>query len=183
MADFDDVPREPDAGDGPYWLNDFFPPLDAIALPGMIADCRRALYMEIGSGNRTKFARRAVRRYSPATRIVSIDPEPRAEVNDIGDDVVRERMESVDLAIFRRLYPGDFLFIDSSHRCLMNSDVTATFLEVFPYLQPGVHVHFHDIFLPWGYPLEWTGRHYSEQYLLACWLLAGNAAGPRFGLR
>jgi hypothetical protein len=33
-------------------------------------------------------------------------------------------------------------------------------------------LHLHDIFLPWDYPEEWRSRYYSEQYLLACWLLA-----------
>jgi hypothetical protein len=35
-------------------------------------------------------------------------------------------------------------------------------------------VHVHDIFLPWDYPPHWVDRWYSEQYLLAAWLLAGD---------
>lgn len=35
-------------------------------------------------------------------------------------------------------------------------------------------MHFHDIFLPADYPPEWNQRFYSEQYLLACYLLAGS---------
>ncbi len=31
----------------------------------------------------------------------------------------------------------------------------------------------HDIFLPDDYPPEWADRYYSEQYLLAAWLLGG----------
>jgi hypothetical protein len=38
-----------------------------------------------------------------------------------------------------------------------------------------VLVHVHDVFLPSDYPPEWNDRYYSEQYLLACWLLAGTA--------
>ena len=172
-GDYGDVPGDPQ-GVGPYWLNGFFSPLDAIALTGMIQEFRPALYVEIGSGNSTKFARRAVRLYSPKTRILSIDPEPRAEIDAICDEVIRKPLEAVDdLSVFDRLQRGDFLFVDNSHRCLMNSDVTVTFLDVLPRLRPGVIVHIHDIFLPWDYPQQWVERYYSEQYLLACYLLAG----------
>jgi hypothetical protein len=45
--------------------------------------------------------------------------------------------------------------------------------EVFPRLTSGVLVGIHDIFLPDDYPPEWADRWYSEQYLLAGWLLGG----------
>ncbi|RYD03782.1 hypothetical protein N752_18720 [Desulforamulus aquiferis] len=54
----------------------------------------------------------------------------------------------------------------------MNSDVSVVFLDILPYLPTGVLVHFHDIFLPYDYPPEWGARYYSEQYLLAAYLLA-----------
>jgi hypothetical protein len=31
------------------------------------------------------------------------------------------------------------------------------------------------VFLPYDYPAEWNNRFYSEQYLLAAWLLGGSA--------
>ena len=37
--------------------------------------------LEIGSGNSTKFARRAIRDHRLCTRITSIDPHPRAEID------------------------------------------------------------------------------------------------------
>jgi hypothetical protein len=46
--------------------------------------------------------------------------------------------------------------------------------EIVPRLAPRVLVGVHDIFLPWDYPPEWAPRYYSEQYLLACYLLGGN---------
>jgi hypothetical protein len=39
----------------------------------------------------------------------------------------------------------------------------------------GVLVAIHDIALPLDYRPEWTGRYYSEQYLLAAYLLGGGA--------
>lgn len=173
-ADYLDIPAEPTALE-PYWLNPFFSPLDAIALTDMIQSYRPPLYLEIGSGNSTRFARRASRLYSPHTSIISIDPYPRAEVDTLCDEVIRKPLEAVaDLSLFDRLQSGDVLFFDGSHRCFMNSDVTVFCLDILPRLKPGVVVHLHDIFLPWDYPEHFAMRFYSEQYLLACWLLAGN---------
>lgn len=58
-------------------------------------------------------------------------------------------------------------------RVFTNSDVTTVFLDIVPRLAPGVLVQFHDIFWPSDYPPEWNQRYYSEQYLLACYILAG----------
>lgn len=48
-----------------------------------------ATYLEVGSGNSTRFARRAITVHGLRTRIVSIDPEPRAVVDELCDEVVR----------------------------------------------------------------------------------------------
>ena len=80
-------------------------------------------------------------------------------------------MEAVDLGVFDRVQPGDFVFVDNSHRSFTNSDATTFFIDVLPRLPSGVTVHIHDIFIPLDYPIEWSDRHYSEQYLLACYLL------------
>ena len=106
-----------------------------------------------------------------STRLVSIDPNPRVEVDAICDEVIRTPLESTDLSVFDRVQPGDFVFIDNSHRSFTNSDATVFFIDVLPRLPRGVTVHVHDIFVPLDYPAEWSAWHYSEQYLLACYLL------------
>jgi predicted O-methyltransferase YrrM len=161
----------------PAWVNGFLPGLDAAALYTFLTRSDPALYLEVGSGNSTKFARRAIKDQGLRTRLVSIDPEPRAEVDALCDEVVRAPAEDVDLSVFDELGEGDVLFIDNSHRSLQNSDATVMFLEVLPRLAPGVLVEIHDITLPDDYPREWLDRFYSEQYLLAAWLLAD---GDRF---
>ena len=45
-------------------------------------------------------------------------------------------------------------------------------MSAVPTARRGVIVGIHDIFLPDDYPADWAGRYYSEQYLLACYLLA-----------
>ena len=74
--------------------------------------------------------------------------------------------------MFDRLDTNDILYIDNSHRVFMNSDATTNFLDVIPRLKPGVLVEIHDITLPYDYPTEWINRYYSEQYLLAAYMLA-----------
>lgn len=170
--EFAAIPRDAESADTPFWNNGFFTGTDAIALHGMLAYLRPVRYLEVGSGNSTKFVRHAIRTHGLPTRVISIDRQPRAEIDALCDEVVRAPIETVDLAVFDQLNAGDILFIDGSHQCLMNSDVTVVFLEVLPRMKPGVWVHFHDIFLPWDYPPHWVDRYYAEQYLLASWLLA-----------
>ena len=153
------------------WHNPMLPALDALSL--MWAASGAKTYMEVGSGNSTLFVRAALRQAGRDTRIVSIDPAPRAEVDAVCDEVIRQPVENVDPAIFDRLEPGDVLFIDNSHRSFMNSDVTVCMTEVIPRLKPGVLVGVHDVFLPYDYPQAWRDWGYNEQYLLAAMLLAG----------
>jgi hypothetical protein len=159
----------------PHWDNTYFSALDAIALYGLLGARRPRRYLEIGSGNSTKFARRAIRDLQLPTRITSIDPAPRANVDMLCDELIRMPLEAVQTEIVTGLEPGDVLFVDSSHRVFANGDVTVLFIEILPRLRPGVIVHIHDVFLPYDYPRIWSKRHYSEQYLLAAYLLAGCA--------
>ncbi|SBT43288.1 class I SAM-dependent methyltransferase [Micromonospora auratinigra] len=167
------VPLRGDLDSGaPYWVNGWLPPLDALALYGFLTEHDPRRYVEIGSGNSTKFARRAVRDHGLRTTITSIDPAPRASVDVLCDEVVRAPLERADLSLFDTLEAGDVIFFDGSHRSFMGSDVTVFFFEVLPRLRPGVLVQVHDIMLPRDYPPQWRHRHYNEQYLLAAFLLA-----------
>jgi hypothetical protein len=158
----------------PSLANDWLPPLDAAAIYGFIRSRSPVLYLEIGSGESTKFAARARRDGELQTQIVSIDPQPRSEVDQLCDRALRVPLEAADLSAFDELSEGDVVFFDGSHRVFMNSDATVFFLEVLPQLAAGVLVGVHDIFLPYDYPLEYADRYYSEQYLLAAHLIAGN---------
>ena len=162
----------------PYWLNNWIPALDAISLYGFVALRNPVLYLEVGSGTSTKFVRKAISDYGLRTKIVSIDPRPRAEIDTLCDRVIRKPLESTNLKVFDFLKPGDVVFLDGSHRAFQNSDATVFLTEVVPRLAPDVLVGVHDIFLPWDYPPDWTARYYSEQYLLACYLLGGDVLKP-----
>jgi predicted O-methyltransferase YrrM len=157
----------------PSWVNGMISGLDGASFYAFMRERRPARYLEIGSGNSTKFVARAKRDGDLETRIVSIDPHPRAEIDGLCDEVVRRPLEAADLSRFAELEAGDVLFFDGSHRVFMNSDVAVFFLEVLPLLPAGVLVGIHDIYLPDDYPADIADRHWSEQYMLAAWLLGG----------
>jgi len=156
------------------WTSGWLPVLDAVAIYAFIRSRSPALYVEVGSGVSTRFAARAKRDGELGTQIVSIDPRPRTDVDDLCDRILRMPLESVDTSLFGELSEGDVVFLDGTHRTFMNSDATVFFLEVLPRLASGVLVGVHDVFLPYDYPEEFADRYYSEQYLLAAHLLAGN---------
>ena len=158
----------------PCWINKWLDGLDTLALYGFVASKRPGQYLEIGSGYSTKVVRRAIQDHKLPTKITSIDPSPRAEIDVLCDEVIRKQLQDVDLKRFESLKPGDILFMDGSHRCFMNSDVSVFFLDILPNLVPGVLVHIHDIDLPYDYMPERAEWYYSEQYLLATSLLAGH---------
>jgi len=176
---FKNIPEtESPASPRPRWKNDYLPPLDAMSLYTAIAKRKPATFLEIGSGNSTKFARRAITDHALPTQIISLDPLPRAEVDSLCDRVIRQPLEAEALEdIFSTLKSGDVLFFDGSHRCFQNSDVTVFFLESLWKVPPGVLIGIHDIFLPFDYPADWIENYYSEQYMLAAVLLGD--AGKR----
>ena len=175
---FSEIPMErpsnPKEAATPYWSNGYLPAGDAIALCGFLFTHNPCIYLEIGSGNSTKFARRVISHFNLRTKIISIDPSPRAEIDAICDKVVRTPVEVVPQSVFDTFRGNNILFIDSSHRCLQNSDVTFVFMDILPNLEPGVMVHFHDIYWPKDYPDGWENRLYNEQYLLGVLLLFGS---------
>ena len=157
----------------PYWNNGYLPGLDIVALYSLIALYKPKTYIEIGSGNSTMVARKSILENQCTTKIVSIDPYPRASIDQLADTVIREPLENMsDYSFIDSLNENDILFIDNSHRCLPNSDVTVCFLELIPRLKKGVIVHIHDIYIPYDYPQFMCDRFYSEQYVLATMLLS-----------
>ncbi len=158
----------------PTWNNGHLPGLDIVGIYGMIAQFKPKNYIEIGSGNSTKVARKAIREQNLITQITSIDPFPRANIDHLADRVIRKPLEDLsDLNfIIKELDENDILFIDNSHRSFANSDVTVCFLELLPYLKKGVIVHVHDVYLPYDYPQFMCDRFYNEQYMLAAFVLA-----------
>lgn len=157
----------------PYWNNGFFSGDDARSAFAVVAARRPGQVIEIGSGNSTRFFRRAIDTCSPETRLISIDPQPRADIQGIATEIIRTSVLDAPLDLFRGMQAGDVLFHDGSHITFNGVDTVRLFLEILPVLPPGVLVHVHDITLPFEYPSVFTERAYSEQYMLAAALLNG----------
>ena len=160
----------------PHWSNDFISPFDAISIYGFLALYNPRYYVEVGSGNTTLFAAQSIRDNNLRTKIISIDPFPRAEIDKICSEIFRLPLEDMELDFFSRLSSEDILLIDNSHRSFPNSDVTVFFTEILPNLPSGILYTLHDIFLPSDYPEQWSSiekRWYNEQYLLCAYLLGG----------
>ncbi|MGH9030845.1 MAG: class I SAM-dependent methyltransferase [Acidimicrobiia bacterium] len=167
-----DLAAIPARGPAAHWDNPWITGLDAASLYAFLRDRRPARYIEVGSGHSTWFAARARVDGSLATDIISIDPSPRRDVVEVCDALMCTPLEDADLSIFDDLQAGDLVFIDSSHRVFMNSDVVAFYLDVLPRLRSGVLVGVHDIYWPDDYPSHLAPAYLSEQYLLGAYLLA-----------
>jgi hypothetical protein len=140
--------------------------------------------LELGSGMSTLVIAEARRRGGNAGdhQHDVYDPYPRPDLRPALERVARLHPVSaaeIELAEFARLRAGDFLFVDTTHTVKIGGDVNRVVLDVLPRLAPGVWVHFHDIFLPWEYPIEFfteLGFSWAEQYLLQAFL----AFNPKF---
>jgi hypothetical protein len=167
------IPFEAKDDKTPFWNNEFIPAFDAVALALMVLDTKAEVVLEIGSGNSTKFLRSAIEFFKTKTTIVSVDPFPRAEVEQLCDRTIRKSLENATeevLELFPRL---PLVFFDGSHRVLPNSDVMVFFLELLPALPSGCVYGIHDINLPYDYFDAMAQRLYTEQYMLAAYLLGG----------
>jgi hypothetical protein len=131
--------------------------------------------VEVGCGNSTKITRQAIIDGRLDTRIVAIDPHPRADIAHLVDEFAQNRVEAQDSSLFSCLEVNDILFIDSTHELRAGNDVAHLFCRIIPLLKPGVIVHVHDIFLPYEYPpgIFFDYASWGEQYLLHALLAAG----------
>ena len=151
----------------PRWNQDWFPRLDAAAAYAMVRLSRPRRIVEVGSGHSTRFLARAAADGELDARITAIDPLPRATITGLPIDILRLPVQQAGEAPFQDLAAGDIVFIDSSHQLKPGSDVEFLMNRVLPRLPAGIHLHFHDIFLPDDYPADWAWRRYNEQAAVA----------------
>jgi len=157
----------------PRWDQDWFPRLDGAMAYALVRRHRPGRIVEVGSGHSTRFLARAVRDEGISTRIVAIDPSPRAALRDLPVEWLAATAPACGLAPFRDLAAGDILFIDSSHILMPGTDVDFLLNDVLPLLPPRVLLHIHDVFLPDDYPPSWAWRGYNEQSAVAALMTGG----------
>lgn len=170
-------PLRPPPDDGFHLWNGYYQSVDAEVLYAMIRYLRPRRILEVGSGYSTLVTAAAcVRNAAEGTpaELTAVDPSPRVAVSHPGlTRLDTSRAEQMPLERFVALEEGDVLFVDSSHVVKLGGDVNFLVLDVLPRLQPGVVVHFHDVFWPYEYPRAWylRGTYATEQYLLQAFLI------------
>src|SRR6267142_1821683 len=163
-----------------YWFqNPAYSYSDAILLYCLMRYLRPRRIIEVGSG----YSSCAILDtnelfFDNSVECTFIEPEPQLlrsllSSQDLERIQLREqRLQEIPLDLFAQLQGNDILFIDSSHVAKIDSDVNHIFFRILPLLSSGVYIHFHDIFYPFEYPLDWVyeGRAWNETYLLRAFL-------------
>lgn len=153
----------------------------AASTHAMIRKHKPRRLVEVGSGWSSHVIAAALRRNAAdaghEAEYTIVDPYPAAELAGLPGltRLEKQRVELLDLELFRRLEHDDVLFVDSGHTVRIGGDVNFLVLDVLPSLAPGVIVHFHDIPLPYEYAKAYatTPRFrmfWTEAYLLQAFL-------------
>jgi hypothetical protein len=151
---------------------------DAAVLWGMLRQLKPRRVIELGSGYSTLVIAAALGSNDlegePARHLV-IDPFPRVDlIQGVARplELVTRSVTDVHIPEFEELAAKDVLFVDTTHTVKVGGDVTFLILDVLPVLRAGVHIHFHDIFLPYEYPRDFfeMGYNWAEQYILQAFL-------------
>ena len=156
--------------------NGWFDESDALALYGTLRHLVPRRIVEVGSGHSSAVILDVRDDALPNLKATFVDPNPARLLSVLlpTDEVelVKSKVQDVSFGVFERLEPNDVLFIDSSHVSKAGSDLNMLMFGVLPRLNPGVIVHFHDIFWPFEYPLDWTlgGRAWNELYAVRAFL-------------
>jgi len=166
-----------------FFSNPMYSYADAIFLYCMIRHMRPRRIIEVGSGyssavimdtNEIFFQNKILCTFiDPFQSLLSLMKEGDEKRNEI----IKKKLQDVDVDVFSKLSARDILFIDSTHVSKIDSDVNLIFFCILPRLKRDVYVHFHDVFYPFEYPKEWVyeGRAWNEAYLLRAFLQYNDA--------
>lgn len=153
------------SGDAEYWYQ-------------LIRSIKPNRIFEVGSGNSTLMAIKAIRKNHEedpnySCKHICIEPYEMRWLEETDVTIIRQKVEDIEVEFFSELKDNDILFIDSSHIIRPQGDVLFEYLELLPTLNKGVIVHVHDIFSPKNYLKQWLEdkvMFWNEQYLLEAFL-------------
>ena len=166
-----------------HYLNDQFSYGDAVILFSLIMSQKPKRIIEIGSGYSSAVMLDTNELFFDSEiELTFIEPYPDRLKSLIKSteqcEIISEKIQHVDLDIFNSLEAGDILFVDSTHVSKTGSDVNAIIFNILPILKRGVIIHFHDIFYPFEYPIDWVlkdQRNWNEAYILRAFLSFNNS--------
>lgn len=162
------------------FLNNYYSFTDGIILYSLLRHLKPKRIIEIGSGYSSALMLDTNELFLQKTiQFTFIEPLPQRLNNLLFQrekhfvSIIEQDVQAVSLEIFKSLQAGDILFIDSSHVVKTGSDVNYLLFEIFPVLNKGVIIHFHDIYYPFEYPKEWVfkGLNWNEAYFVRAFLM------------
>jgi hypothetical protein len=142
-------------------MNSWYGLSDGAVYYSMLTTLRPKHVVEVGSGFSSAIALDVREQGLPDLQLTFIEPRPKRLLGLLKENdkttttIYRNPVQDIPIEIFDVLAKDDILFIDSTHVSKPGSDVNWLFFRVLPRLQPGVVVHFHDIFFPFEYIDEW----------------------------
>ncbi len=157
-----------------YHPNDQFSLEDASLLQAQMRLHKPRRIVEVGSGYSSAVMLDTVRNHGLTTELTFVEPYPERLKRLVSQStlqnctVIESTLQAAPVELFAGLESGDILFIDSSHVLKAGSDLQFLCFSILPRLNPGVIVHFHDIFWDWEYPAVWLreGRAWNESYVV-----------------
>ena len=174
-----DAPREDWRFKG-SWM---FVPGDALVYYALLRKWKPARLVEVGSGFTSALALDCSDRHLPDLRMTFIEPYPDRLYGLLGDadrqraEIHPKPVQDVPLEVFDQLEAGDILFVDTDHFTKAGCEVNWMAFNVFPRLPAGVHIHIHDMYWPFEYPIGWLAerRGYNELYFFRAFLMNNHA--------
>ena len=153
-----------------FWKNPQFSYSDAMAYYCFVRKLKPKTIIEIGSGFSSLIAIEALKR-NEYGKLICIEPFPRPFLDtNTWISLVKQKAQELTAEYLNdTLQDGDILFIDSTHTVKTGSDCLHIYLRLLPSIQRNIHVHVHDVFLPFGMPKQWLQDNqtfWTEQYLL-----------------
>lgn len=178
---------DPDQAERFFWSNSQFSGADAMSYHCYVRKLMPATILEIGSGYSTLVAREALK-INARGKLCCIEPYPRPFLRSSRDiELITRPVQEISAEFVNdKLVDGDILFIDSTHTVKSGSDCLHIYLRLLPKIRRNIHVHAHDIHLPFGIPQQdMLDRqiHWTEQYLLLAFLLDNPKATVLYGSR
>lgn len=164
-----------------YYNNNSFEAGDSEFLYSIIRKLKPKKMIEIGSGFSTRMSLCAFEKNKSQDdqykyEFSCIEPYEHHLISSLNVNLIKNKVEDIDIEFFKSLNENDILFIDSSHIIRPNGDVLYEIQNILPILNRGVIIHIHDIFTPNHYPFEWLKNHilWNEQYLVEAFLTNNN---------
>src|SRR5262249_22024482 len=114
--------------------------------------------VQIGGGVSTAVMLAAAKHAGYKPKLLAVDPFPTDYLRRLEKagtiDLLARPVEALGWEPLLALGTNDFFFVDSTHTLGPAGEVSRIILEMLPRLDPGVVVHFHDIYFPYDYPTD-----------------------------